>query len=133
MTIDHFQKRSVELEQRCVLLERQNAELVARVKWFEEQIRLSQQHRFGSSSEKTVPGQKQLLIFNEAEAQAQPLLAEPTVETITYTRQKKQHSQRELMLKDLPVETIEHRPPVEEQVCPCCGGSMHEMSTEVRQ
>ena len=37
------------------------------------------------------------------------------------------------MLKDLPVETIEYRLPPEEQVCPNCGGPLHEMSTEVRQ
>jgi len=28
---------------------------------------------------------------------------------------------------------IEYRLPEEEQVCPCCGGKLHEMSTEVRE
>lgn len=37
------------------------------------------------------------------------------------------------MLEDLPVETIEYRLPPEKQVCPHCGGSLQEMSTEVRQ
>jgi transposase len=37
------------------------------------------------------------------------------------------------MLENLPVETIEYRLPEEEQVCSCCSGSLHEMSTEVRQ
>ncbi|OIQ57531.1 transposase IS66 family protein [Moorella thermoacetica] len=36
-------------------------------------------------------------------------------------------------LEDLPVEIVEHRLPAEEQVCPACGGPLHEMSTEVRQ
>lgn len=31
------------------------------------------------------------------------------------------------------METIEYRLPPEEQVCPNCGGPLHEMSTEVRQ
>ena len=37
------------------------------------------------------------------------------------------------MLENLPVETIEYRLSEEEQVCSCCGGKLHEMSTEVRQ
>ena len=37
------------------------------------------------------------------------------------------------MLENLPVETIEYRLSDEEQVCSCCGGNLHEMSTEVRQ
>ena len=37
------------------------------------------------------------------------------------------------MIKDLPVETIEYRLPQEKQVCSCCGNSLHEMSTEIRQ
>jgi len=36
-------------------------------------------------------------------------------------------------LEDLPVEVIEHTLPIEERVCPNCGGEMHEMSVEVRQ
>ena len=37
------------------------------------------------------------------------------------------------MLENLPTETIEYRLSAEEQVCSCCGGAMHEMSTEVRK
>ena len=54
------------------------------------------------------------------------------METITYTR-RKERRQRETVLKDLPVEIVEHRLSPEEQVCPECGGPLHEMSTEVRQ
>ncbi|MCL4439124.1 MAG: transposase, partial [Firmicutes bacterium] len=61
-----------ELQKRCEQLEQQNA---AKLKWFEEQHRLSLHQRFGSSSEQTVPGQQQL--FNEAEAEAKPDLTEP--------------------------------------------------------
>lgn len=121
-----------ELQKRCVQLERENAELTAKLNWFMEQFRLSKHRQFGSSSERTVPEQQQLSLFNEAEAEARPDLAEPTVETITYKR-RKQRGHREAMLEDLPVETIEYRLPAEEQVCSCCGGPLHEMSTEVRQ
>jgi transposase len=37
------------------------------------------------------------------------------------------------MLKDLPVEVIEYRLLEDEQICPCCQGPLHEMSTQVRQ
>ena len=37
------------------------------------------------------------------------------------------------MLENLPVETIEYRLSDEEQVCSCCSGNLHEMSTEVPQ
>lgn len=119
-----------DLQKRCEQLEQQNAELTAKLNWFMEQFRLIQHRRFGSSSEKTHPEQQQL--FNEAEAEAQAVLAEPTYETITYKR-RKQRGHRETVLENLPVETIEHRLPEGEQVCKCCGGPLHEMSTEVRQ
>lgn len=121
-----------ELQKRCALLEQQNAELAAKLRWFEEQFRLSQQRRFGSSSEQTDTKQLVLQFFNEAEMEAEPEQEEPTVETITYQRRKKR-GHREAVLENLPVETIEYRLSPEEQVCPCCGDSLHEMSTEVRQ
>jgi transposase len=109
----------------------QIAELNAKLKWYEEQFRLSRAKQFGASSEKTTP--EQINLFNEAEDSANPELEEPTVETITYQRKKKQAGQREDKLKDLPVEVIEYRLEEHEQVCPCCKGALHEMSTQVRQ
>ena len=119
-----------ELEEKCALQEQKIAELTAKVIWFEEQFRLSQHKSFGRSSEQQMDSQ-QLSIFNEAEAEAKPK-AEPTIEEITYRRRKKQGKRKE-QLKDLPVETIEYRLCDEERVCSCCGGELHEMSTEVRQ
>nr|WP_269412618.1 IS66 family transposase [Lentibacillus daqui] len=104
--------------------------LEAKLKWYEEQFRLSQQRRFESSSEKT--DSEQLSLFNEAEDTANPTVEEPTVETITYKR-KKQKGQRDQKLENLPTETIEYRLSNEEQVCSCCGGDLHEMSTEMRK
>jgi transposase len=121
-----------DLQARCSALEQQVAELTAKLHWYEEQIRLAQHRRFGPSSEHTHPEQ-QPLVFNEIEAEASsPAPEEPTFETITYKR-RKQKGQREAALADLPVERIEHRLPEEKQVCPQCGGSLHEMSTQVRQ
>jgi len=73
----------------------------------------------------------QVNIFDEAEVEAKPS-PQPTIEEITYRRQKRT-GQREEKFADLPVEVIEYRLPAEEQVCSCCGGDMHEMSTEERQ
>ena len=119
-----------DLQKRCMELEQENTDLNNKVNFLLEQFRLNQQRRFGSSSEKTDPDQLQL--FNEAETEAQSLLAEPTAQKITYQRRKKQQGHRETMLEDLPVETVEYRLTEKEQVC-SCGHALHEMSTDVRQ
>jgi hypothetical protein len=130
-----------DLLKRLEVLENKNAELEAKLKnqnelenklkWFEEQFRLLQKKRFGISSEKTNPDQLEL--FNETENEADPDVPEPDLESITYQRKRKKRGQRALMLENLPVETVEYRLSPEEQVCSCCNGAMHEMSTEVRQ
>ena len=111
-------------------LEMENEALEAKVEWYEEQFRLSQQRRFGSSSEKT--DADQLSLFNEAEGTSAPTVEEPTVETVTYKR-KKQRGQREQKLENLPTETMDYRLSDEEQVCSCCGGDLHDMSANVRK
>lgn len=118
-----------ELQNRCARLEQENAELTVKLNWFQEQLRLSQIKRFGTSSEQTHP--EQLQIFNEAESEAKPSKPEPTMEEITYRRQKIK-GQREVQLENLPVETIEYHLVPEKQVCGC-GHELHEMTTEVRQ
>lgn len=121
-----------ELEQKTARLEQQNAELTAKLNWYEEQFRLAQQNRFGASSEKTVhPDQLELNLFNEAEVLATPASQEPDMESVTYSR-KKSAGGREAKLDHFPVDTITYVLPEEEQVCSCCGGALHEMSTETR-
>jgi prefoldin subunit 5 len=56
-TIEYYKERNEKLE-----IEKEALE--AKLKWYEEQFRLSQQQKFGSSSEKTNPDQ--LSLFNEA-------------------------------------------------------------------
>lgn len=111
-------------------LETEKEALAAKLKWYEEQFRLSQHRRFGASSEKTDADQPSF--FDEAEDTADAKVAEPTEETITYKR-KKQRGQRAHNLENLPTETIEYRLSKEAQVCACCDGDLHEMSTETRQ
>lgn len=124
-----LEKQNVELKAK---LEKEKSESEAKINWLKEQLRLYQSKRFGVSSERTLPGQLELTLFNEVEKEANLELPEPTIETITYHRRKKR-GQRQLMLENLPVETIEYHLSKEEQVCSCCGGNLHEMSTEVRQ
>ncbi|MCL6634088.1 MAG: IS66 family transposase [Alicyclobacillus herbarius] len=128
-TVTHEQDES--LQQRCIRLEQENEDLKQQVKLLLEQLRLARHKRFGASSERS--DANQLRLFNEAELEAEPAAEEPTVETITYERRKKQAGHREALLKDLPVERVEHRLSEEEQVCPCCGGRLHEMSSETRK
>jgi len=129
--IEQLNEKLLIQKDKILAQEQQIAELNARIKWFEEQFRLSRHKQFGASSERTVP--EQINLFNEAEDTANPQLEEATMETVTYQRRKKQAGQRDEMLKDLPVEVIEYRLPESEQICPCCQGPLHEMSTQVRQ
>ena len=129
-TIDEYRQRCEQFSKDNAKLSEINAQLAAENQWLKEQFRLAQRRQFGSSSEKTPAGQQEL-IFNEVEVVAEQI-PEPTVETITYKRRKVK-GQREAQIQNLEVEIIDHRLPEEEQVCSCCGGQLHEMSTEVRE
>lgn len=118
-------------EEYVAKLEQQNAELTAKLKWYEEQFKLAQKKRFGASSEKTHPDQLELQLFNEAETLATPPSEKAEMEEIKYSR-KKHNGKRETKLDQLPIETITYELPEAEQVCECCGGHLHEMSTETR-
>jgi len=109
-----------ELTAKNAELEKQNEVLLAKLNWLEEQFRLSQQQKFGASSEKTNPDQLALSLFNEAEVLADEKVEEPTLETVTY-RRKKRSGQIEAMLENLPTETIHYHLSDEEQACLCCG------------
>lgn len=122
--------QTVNFKARVVELEQEVADLTVKVQLLEQQLLLYHRKRFGASSERTHPDQMQL--FNEAEAEAAPLSPEPTVETITYQRRKPK-GKRQRDLEKLPVETVEYTLPEDEQICECCGGALHVMSTEVRQ
>ena len=98
--------KSLTLEEQLKKLEHENETLKALVRWYEGQFRLAQRQRFGSSSEKTHPDQ--LSLFNEAEAESDPAKEEPTLETVMCTR-KKHKGQRDIKLKNLRTERVEHR------------------------
>lgn len=117
-----------DLNQRCQQLEQEVESLSARLKWYEEQFRLSQQQKFGTSREHTP--EEQLSLFDEAEKDADSTVEEPKVEEITYRRQKRSGHRKE-MFEDLPVERVEYT--LEDTACPQCEGTLHTMSQEVRK
>lgn len=84
------------LQNKYAVLEQNCAELIAKLNWYEEQFRLSQQKRFGASSEQTNPDQ--LSIFNEAEKESRPEKEEPAIEEITYKRKRKVLIKNHLMI-----------------------------------
>jgi transposase len=107
-------------------------EMEALIKFYEEQFKLSQRRRFGSSSEQS-PDQLHLdNIFNEAEAQADPSVPEPVYEEITYQR-KKRVGKREEDLAGLPVERTDYELPEAERMCPECGDLMGDIGVTIRR
>ncbi len=56
LTIEQLQNQIEAQQQQIALQNQQIAELTLKLKWYEEQFRLSQKKRFGSSSEKTDEG-----------------------------------------------------------------------------
>ena len=114
------------------------AELTAKVEWLMEQFRLSQHRRFGASSEKSVAfGNEQLNLFNESEnlfneseITSDILIPEPELIEIEKHFRKRKNMVNDKLPKDLPVETVVHELPYEEQICPECDGNLHVMGKE---
>lgn len=107
------------------LLKRLLKERDAKIAYLEEQFYLAQQKRFGQSSEGH-PGQGEL--FNEAEAIAESVEAEPETQDIRYTRKK---PTRQALPKDLPRERIVHD--IEDKTCRCCGHDLHQMGEDITE
>jgi transposase/uncharacterized coiled-coil protein SlyX len=107
------------------------AKLESLVKFYEEQFALSQRRQFGSSSEQTPDQRRFDNMFNEPEDQAEPSLPEPTIEEITYKREKRK-GKRGDDLSGLPVERTDYELPESERSCPECGDMMKDIGVTVR-
>lgn len=123
-----------------VIQEKEEAEL--KLKWYEEQHRLNMQKKFGSSREKITSEQISILslpIFNEAEIEHKENVAEPIIddeieeETPLSLKKKKQKGKRDRDFSKLPKQVIEYKLSPEEQICPQCDGSLHEVRPEIRK
>lgn len=115
------------------LLTKKEAEIASlnrQVDWLTQQLRLMQGQRFGASSEQTQVLSEQFSLFNEAEELADPKVAEPDLEQITYQRRKRA-GKREMDFSGLPVEQVVHELRSEERVCPECGGALHQCGQAV--
>lgn len=119
--------RSIERENE--LLKLQVESLEAKVKFYEEQFRLAQQNKYGSSSDKVHPEQ---VSFNEVEMLSSPSVKEPETEEIL-TKRKAGKTRVRKTFDDLPVEEIHYTLSDEERVCPSCDHALHEMKIETRR
>jgi transposase len=120
-------------QSRIDALEKQNKELKALVAWYEEQFRLKKHREFGASSEKSIDGQLELSLFNEAEITANLLDKEMNEDNSSFLKKENNRNPRKTLEANLPVETITYTLPQEEQVCLCCGKEMHVMKKEIRR
>lgn len=122
--------KALSLEQENDLLKQKNEELEAKVKFYEEQFRLSQHQKYGSSSEKT--DSNQLNFFNEAEKLSAQTAEEPVMEEVLVNRKNKRSKSRKTY-EDLPIEEVYYTLAEDEKTCPNCDHELHEMKTEVRK
>ena len=112
-------------------LEVRIADLEKNIQWFIEIIKKQQNREYGQSSEKSKYDSKynneyyRDSLFNEAEHFADPKAPEPEITTIVKEHKRKVRLTTEKLPPELPVETVEHVLPDEEQACPECGGELH--------
>ena len=132
-TIDLAAMARGELEEFTMKISLENEELAAKVRHYEEIIRISNSKKYKGSSEKTHPEQLTLGVFNEAELIAEEGTAEePTADHVAPRKRKKVKGKRTAWVDTLPTETIEYKLTPEEQTCPVCHGPLHEMTKDVR-
>ena len=110
-------------------LKAQLAEARAAIDSMIEQIKLSAQHRFGSSSEKVIP--EQLPLSNEVEATAKPDAAEPDIEEALPKKSRKRGGKTTIDYSKFEILVIDHEIPAGERACPECGCVLSEMKVEV--
>ena len=123
-----------ELVKMYINLQTEYDSAMAKMKWYEEQYRAASEKRYGTSSEKNIPGQitfQDLQIFNEAEALREPINIEPQEEDLPIADNKKK-GKKPKNLKTLPVITETFMLNYEDQVCDKCGNELHEMKDEIR-
>ena len=71
-----------------------------------KQVRLANSYRFGKRSEKLSVIEGQISFFDDADAMYDNFAAEPEADEVIFVRKKKTKGQRELGLKEFPVDVI---------------------------
>jgi transposase len=100
-----------EKDHKIILLEKE-------LNWFKEQFKLSQQRKFGRSTEKSEALQIELL-FNEEQVEESSTSELEERESISYTRRKAKRNGRNLDTSKLTREIQVHDLPEAEKVCQC--------------
>lgn len=124
-------------------LSKENAELKAKIQYYEEKLRLNASKKFGASSEKTNPDQisfedivpEIFPDFDEVEAtisESEDPIEEPTIEKATKRRTGKIGSKNSCF-DALEVNEIVHELKEEDLTCKICDGPLHEIRREVRE
>jgi transposase len=117
-------------EKTVTISEREYEQMKAQIQYLMEQLKLTKHRQFGVSSEKSEYDLDQLNLFNEAEAFAEPIAAEPALVEIEKHYRKKRRELPNRLPEDLPVEVVEHMLADEKQFCPECEGKLHAMGKE---
>jgi len=128
--VNLLREKISELATRLTSKEDKISELELLIKWYKEKLRLGARKKYGASSEQSQG--EQLGFFDEVEITADRKASEPDIEQITYKR-KKRVGKREEDFSSLPVETVTHELPQDEQTCPECGEQLHVMGKEIRK
>lgn len=121
---------TIDLQAEIAALKTEITELKTLVKYYEEQFRLNKHRQYGASSEKSEYDFKQLSIFNETELFADATVAEPELAEVEKHYRKRTRLTNDRLPENLPVETVVHTLPEEEQICPDCGNPLHVMGHE---
>lgn len=105
-----------------------------RVSWFEEQIQLARQQRFGKSSEKSSVAQLDLFNAIDDVSAIESAEEEPALtETITYTRAKKQKLGRNIDTSLLPRTQEIHDLEAHEKICVDCKTNLHKVGDDISE
>lgn len=119
------------LKQELELKNKEIEDLKNRLAFLENQIVNKNRKLFGKSSEQI--DQNQLNFFNEAEKNSNSKISEPTVEEITYKRNKpSKNSTMKDNLSNLEVVEIEHKLDDSENKCDICNETMEIIGTKTK-
>jgi transposase len=133
--LNYGEMSHAELAEHCEKQDQAIIELTQSMNRLIEMIRLNNHRKYGTSGDSVAypEGAEQLCLFNEVEVTALHGATEPTFEEVTEKtpRKRKQKGKREQDFKYLKVTIIEHELPADQQICPVCASSLHDMKVEV--
>ncbi len=128
--IENLTNKNTSLTDENHILKHEVEEKDAKIKAYEEQIRLLTHQKFSSSRDQVADGQ--LSLFNEAEKESAKKIDEPDIDKITSNR-RKGYSKTRKKYENLEVEELTYDLPDEGMICPKCSSVLHHMKYDVRK